>query len=176
MLKIRLQRTGRKNVPTFRIVLTDSKNSTKSGKFIEVLGNHDPRGDKGDVKADKVKYWMSQGAQLTGTLHNLFIKKGIIKGEKVNKLPKNIPAKAPEPVIAEKPATSTEEPVSSVIPAEAGSQESFSAEKSPDHDSTRQSPSLQSGPTPTSQSEESSVISEEVSAIEETPAVEKTAE
>ncbi len=102
MLKIRLQRTGRKNVPTFRIVLTDSKNSTKSGKFIEVLGNHDPRGDKGEVKADRVKYWMSQGAQLTGTLHNLFIKKGIIKGEKVNKLPKNTPPKKEE-VIAEAP-------------------------------------------------------------------------
>ena len=108
MLKIRLQRTGRKNVPTFRIVLTDSKNSTKSGKFIEVLGNHDPRGDKGEVKADKVKYWMSQGAQLTGTLHNLFIKKGIIKGEKVNKLPKNTPPKKEE-VVPE--ATKKEEAV-----------------------------------------------------------------
>ena len=103
MLKIRLQRTGRKNVPTFRIVLTDSKNSTKSGKFIEVLGNHDPRGDKGEVKADRVKYWMSQGAQLTGTLHNLFIKKGIIKGEKVNKLPKNVPQKKEEEVVAPAP-------------------------------------------------------------------------
>lgn len=99
MLKIRLQRTGRKNVPTFRIVLTDSKNATKSGKFIEVLGNHDPRGDKGEVKSDRVKYWMSQGAQLTGTLHNLFIKKGIIKGDKVNKLPKNIPEKKEEEVV-----------------------------------------------------------------------------
>ena len=86
MLKIRLQRTGRKNVPTFRIVLTDSKNSTKSGKFIEVLGNHDPRGDR-------VKYWMSQGAQLSDTLHNLFINKGIIKGEKINKIPEKILAK-----------------------------------------------------------------------------------
>lgn len=114
MLKIRLQRTGRKNVPTFRIVLTDSKNSTKSGKFIEVLGNHDPRGDKGEVKADKVKYWMSQGAQLTGTLHNLFIKKGIIKGDKVNKLPKNVPQKKEEEVVVapkkeETPATVKEE-------------------------------------------------------------------
>ena len=103
MLKIRLQRTGRKNVPTFRIVLTDSKNSTKSGKFIEVLGNHDPRGDKGEVKADRVKYWMTQGAQLSGTLHNLFIKKGIIKGEKVNKLPKNTPPKKEEEVVAPAP-------------------------------------------------------------------------
>lgn len=124
MLKIRLQRTGRKNVPTFRIVLTDSKNSTKSGKFIEVLGNHDPRGDKGDVKADRIKYWMSQGAQLTGTLHNLFIKKGIIKGEKVNKLPKNVPQKKEEPKVVEQsslpgkeatPAPVVEEVTSEVV-------------------------------------------------------------
>ncbi|MEI7513375.1 MAG: 30S ribosomal protein S16 [bacterium] len=117
MLKIRLQRTGRKNVPTFRIVLTDSKNGTKSGKFIEVLGNHDPRGDKGEVKADKVKYWMSQGAQLTGTLHNLFIKKGIIKGEKVNKLPKNTPPKEVVPEAPKKEETSApkEEVVEEVV-------------------------------------------------------------
>ncbi|MEI6480325.1 MAG: 30S ribosomal protein S16 [bacterium] len=102
MLKIRLQRTGRKNVPTFRIVLTDSKNSTKSGKFIEILGNHDPRNDKGDVKADRVKYWMSQGAQLTGTLHNLFISKGVIKGDKVNKLPKKTPEKKEGEAVAPK--------------------------------------------------------------------------
>jgi len=125
MLKIRLQRTGRKNVPTFRIVLTDSKNGTKSGKFIEVLGNHDPRGDKGDVKADRVKYWMTQGAQLTGTLHNLFIKKGIIKGEKVNKLPKNVPPKkeeeapvAPKKAEAEAPKKDEAEAVEEEVVAE----------------------------------------------------------
>lgn len=111
MLKIRLQRTGRKNVPTFRIVLTDSKNSTKSGKFLEIMGHHDPRNDKGDVKADRVKYWMSQGAQLSATLHNLFITKGIIKGEKINKNPKTVIAKKEEPV-AETPA-----PVKTEAPA-----------------------------------------------------------
>jgi len=123
MLKIRLQRTGRKNVPTFRIVLTDSKNSTKSGKFIEVLGNHDPRGDKGDVKADRVKYWMSQGAQLTGTLHNLFIKKGIIKGDKVNKLPKNVPQKKEEEVVAPKKEVVAPAPVKEEAPAHEAKEE-----------------------------------------------------
>ena len=96
MLKIRLQRTGRKNVPTFRVVLTDSKNSTKSGKFLEILGNHDPRNDSGEVKADRIKHWMSMGAQLTDTLHNLLLKKGVIKGVKKNKLPKQTPPKKEE--------------------------------------------------------------------------------
>src|SRR3989338_1269865 len=43
MLMIRLQRVGRRNDPSFRVVITDSRNSTKSGKFIEIVGNHDTR-------------------------------------------------------------------------------------------------------------------------------------
>ena len=102
MLKIRLQRTGRKNVPTFRIVLTDSKNSTKSGKYLEILGNHDARTDAGDVKKDRVLHWMAQGAQLSDTLHNMFINKKIISGKKINVLPKKTPVIDEAKVAAEK--------------------------------------------------------------------------
>ncbi|MCC7004633.1 30S ribosomal protein S16 [Candidatus Nomurabacteria bacterium] len=91
MLKIRLQRVGKKNQPTFRIVLTDSKNSTKSGKYLEILGNHDPINKKTTVEAEKVKYWMSKGAKLTDTLHNMFVNKKIISGKKINVLPKKKP-------------------------------------------------------------------------------------
>jgi small subunit ribosomal protein S16 len=92
MLMIRLQRTGRKHEPTFRLVLTDSKNGPKSGKFLEILGSHDPRHkDKTIIKADRVKEWMSKGAQLSGTVHNLLIEKKIIDGKKINVLPKKTP-------------------------------------------------------------------------------------
>lgn len=92
MLKIRLQRVGRKNIPTFRVVLTDSKNSTKSGRFLEVLGSFDPRDDKSKiVKADRVKYWISKGAQLSGTLHNFLVHTKVIEGKKINVLPKKRP-------------------------------------------------------------------------------------
>jgi len=37
MLKIRLQRIGRKNEAAFRLVVTDSKNGPQSGKFLEIL-------------------------------------------------------------------------------------------------------------------------------------------
>src|SRR3989338_4673476 len=96
MLKIRLQRTGRTNVPTFRIVLTDSKNSTKSGRYLEVLGSYDAVNNVKEVKADRVKHWLSMGAQLTGTLHNFFIEKKIIEGKKINVLPKKKPIKKEE--------------------------------------------------------------------------------
>lgn len=104
MLKIRLQRVGRVNVPTFRLVLTDSKNSTKSGKYLEVLGSFDPIQDKKEVKADRVKYWMSQGAQLSDTVHNWLLEKKVIAGKKVNALPKKSPIKKDAPKDGAAPA------------------------------------------------------------------------
>ena len=92
MLKIRLQRVGRKHEPRFRLVLTDRKNSTKSGKFLEILGNYDLSLTEGPVfKEDRIKYWISQGAQASGTVHNLLVDKKIISGKKINVLPKKSP-------------------------------------------------------------------------------------
>ncbi len=103
MLKIRLQRTGRKHEPTYRLVLTDSKNSTKSGKLLEVLGSHDSRNDKNtSIVADRVKHWLSVGAKATGTVHNMLISNKIIEGKKVNVLPKKTVAKVETPVEAPK--------------------------------------------------------------------------
>jgi len=88
MLKIRLQRVGRKHEPSFRLVITDSKNSTKSGRSLEVLGNYDARhGEKASFDADRIKYWLSKGAQASGTVHNILVTKKIIEGKKVNVLP-----------------------------------------------------------------------------------------
>lgn len=88
MLKMRLQRTGRKNEPSFRVVLGEHTNSAQSGKFIEVLGSYDPKAGKVDVKTDRVKYWINKGAQASGTVHNFLVDKGIIEGKKVNVMPK----------------------------------------------------------------------------------------
>jgi small subunit ribosomal protein S16 len=108
MLMIRLQRVGRKHEPTFRLVLTDSKNSTKSGKYLEVLGSHDPRHkDMTAIDADKVKYWMSKGAQVSDTVHNMLLSKKIISGKKINVLPKkSVPKKEEEKTVPENKATS----------------------------------------------------------------------
>ncbi len=110
MLKIRLQRVGRKHEPSFRLVLTDSKNSTKSGKYLENLGHYDARrGEKSEFKGERISYWMGKGAQLSGTVHNMLIDKKIITGKKVNVLPlkkaivKDVPAEAPAPVSAPAP-------------------------------------------------------------------------
>ncbi len=116
---IRLQRTGRRNEPTFRVVLTDSKNAAKSGKSLEVMGSYDSRrGEKAEINTDRVKHWMSKGAKLSDTLHNLLVSKKLIPGKKINVLPKKRPIKkegdapaadaaAPAGAAAEAPADAT---------------------------------------------------------------------
>jgi len=113
MLMIRLQRTGRKHIPSFRVVLTDKRNSTKSGKTLETLGFFNAENDKErNLDAERIKYWLSKGAQLSGTLHNYLIEQKIITGKKINVLPKKRPIK-----VEEKPAP-TEAPVKEKKPEE----------------------------------------------------------
>ncbi|MFZ3011392.1 MAG: 30S ribosomal protein S16 [Minisyncoccia bacterium] len=91
MLKIRLQRIGRKNDPSFRAVLTDSKNSTKSGKFLEILGTYNPKAGEKNLMADRIKYWMGKGAKCSDTMHNFLVHDKVISGKKINVLPKKKP-------------------------------------------------------------------------------------
>ena len=85
---IRLQRVGKKHDPSFRVVLTDSKNSTKSGRYKEVLGHYDPRKGKTVLEADKIKHWLSVGAKATVTMHNILVNNKIVEGKKISAMPK----------------------------------------------------------------------------------------
>lgn len=102
MLTIRLQRTGTKNKPTFRIVLAEAEKSA-SKKFLEILGHYDPRSKNfGITDNDRVKYWISQNVQLSPTVHNLFVEKKLVEAKKVKawapkkKEGSETPAAAPE--------------------------------------------------------------------------------
>jgi small subunit ribosomal protein S16 len=88
MLKIRLQRVGRKNDPSFRLVLVDSRRAPQSSAFLEILGFCNPREkDKTSFKKERIEYWLSKGAQTTGTVYNLLVSNRIIKGSKVDVSP-----------------------------------------------------------------------------------------
>ena len=102
MLKIRLQRIGRKNDPAFRVVLTDSKNSTKSGKFLEVVGTYNPKTKERVLVAERIKYWMSKGAKCSDTMHNFLVHDKIIEGKKVNVLSKKKPTQKRKELKAKK--------------------------------------------------------------------------
>lgn len=137
MLKIRLQRVGRKHQPNFRIVLTDSKNSTKSGRYAEVLGSYDPRKAVDQINAERAKYWLSQGAEATGTVHNLLVSHKIIDVKKINVLPKKRPIVKPvEPVAEVKETPAESAPVEA--PVETPVEEAPAVEVSPDSTSSPQ--------------------------------------
>ena len=104
MLKIRMQRTGRINVPTYRIVVIEHARSTRAGKFVEQVGSYDTRGKKRALNADRIKYWISVGAQPSPTVHNMLVSEKIITGKKVNVLPKFVAPEAPPAPAAEAPA------------------------------------------------------------------------
>jgi small subunit ribosomal protein S16 len=74
-VKIRMKRVGTKNTPVFRIVVADCR-SPRDGKFIEEIGTYQPlkKGDNFTLDLDRVKYWVSKGAQPSDTVAS-FIKK-----------------------------------------------------------------------------------------------------
>lgn len=84
MLKIRLARTGRTNDASYRLIITPSTNKTKTHKATEILGSLDVK--KGIYQFDeaRVKYWIGVGAQMSATVKNMLIDKGIVKGDKEN--------------------------------------------------------------------------------------------
>lgn len=96
MLKIRMQRTGRTNMPTFRIIVTEHTEGPKTGNFVEKLGTYNPKTKERNLNGERIKYWLSVGAKASGTMHNMLITAGIIEGKKVNVLPKKSPPKKEE--------------------------------------------------------------------------------
>lgn len=120
MLKIRMQRIGRINQPAYRIVVTEHTAAPQAGKFVEKIGTYNPKTKLRTLDEARAKYWISVGAQPSGTVHNMLISAGVMSGKKVNVLPKKtVPKKeepAPEAAPAEAPAA--EVPAESA-PAEA---------------------------------------------------------
>ena len=79
-VKIRLRRMGAKKAPFYRVVVADSR-SPRDGRFIEELGIYDPTTEPTTfrVDQDKVKQWMTNGAQPTETVRVLLKKSGVIE-------------------------------------------------------------------------------------------------
>lgn len=71
-VKLRLTRVGKTKQPQYRIVATDSR-SPRDGRFIEILGNYNPRTEPStlNVDNDKAVKWLMQGAQPTERVRKL---------------------------------------------------------------------------------------------------------
>lgn len=74
-VRIRLKRVGGKNNPSFRIVVADAR-SPRDGRFIERIGEYDPvRGwSKCRIDADRLNYWLRNGAQPSRTVSDIIRK------------------------------------------------------------------------------------------------------
>ena len=74
-VSIRLRREGAKNRPFYRVVVAD-KRSPRDGKFIEVIGNYDPRraGENFQLNLDRAEYWVKNGAQPSETVASMIKK------------------------------------------------------------------------------------------------------
>jgi len=86
MLTIRLQRVGKKNSPSFRIVTVDSRRSSKSNAIKDVVGFYNPKSKECRFDAQKINKALSVGAKTSETVHNLLVRYKIIKEKKKNVL------------------------------------------------------------------------------------------
>ena len=78
-VKIRLARHGAKKRPFYRIVVADN-DSPRDGRFLEKVGTYNPLQDPAEVtvQAERIQYWISQGATPTDTVRNLLKKEGVM--------------------------------------------------------------------------------------------------
>jgi len=76
-LRIRLRRVGRKNQPSYRIVVADSRASA-GGNIVAMLGHYQPRakGAQSDVDLEAVRAWLAKGATPSETVASLLKKAG----------------------------------------------------------------------------------------------------
>lgn len=107
---VRLSRTGRTNIPTFSVVVTEKTNAAKDGNILEKVGTYSPAQNPPvfRVERDRIDYYLSRGATLSETLARLLKKEGAPGMEKFVDFKKRyqIKKKGAAPEVVEK----TDEP------------------------------------------------------------------
>lgn len=86
MLMIRFAPRGKKNRPFYRLVVSE-KARDLFGSTLEILGSYDPLSPTKDITCDaeRIRYWMSHGAQLSPSVHNLLLSKKVIQGKVIKR-------------------------------------------------------------------------------------------
>ncbi len=115
MLKIRLQRTGRENIPTYRLVVAEKRDPVK-GKHLEVLGHFLPARDPAvfEHKDERIAFWIGKGAIPSETVARLLRKAGMKNMDKyittyTKKRSKKEPPAAPVAAAAPAPVAAAPE-------------------------------------------------------------------
>jgi small subunit ribosomal protein S16 len=83
MLVIRLHRIGKKNQPSFKIVVVDKRRSAAAGGFREEVGFLNRVTKETKLDKDRIKYWLLQGARPSASIRNVLISEKLIEGKKI---------------------------------------------------------------------------------------------
>ena len=132
-VKIRLMRVGKKKQPSYRVVVADGR-SPRDGRFIEIIGQYQPRQDPSvvNIDSDRALHWLGHGAQPTEEVAKLLEITGVwdaykqATGKDAAAKPKAKTPKAkkakPEPEAP--PAPAAEAPAEEAAAEEAAAEES----------------------------------------------------
>ena len=131
MLRIRLRRTGKKKQPHYRLIVADQR-APRDGAFVEIVGHYNPRSNPKElvVKEDRIKYWLSVGAQPSETVHRLLYKEGLIEKEPRKRPTK--PSKVEREAVAAAATAEAEAAEAAAAKAKAAAEAKASAEASSD--------------------------------------------
>jgi small subunit ribosomal protein S16 len=123
MLTIRLSRIGKKKKPMYRLIISE-KGRDPYGRSLEILGSFNPFSKELVAEQERIKYWISKGAQMSPTVNNLLLEKKLIDGKKVKaSKPGKKAAEEKKPETAKKAEVKTE-----VAPAEVATTETQAVE------------------------------------------------
>ncbi|HEU0073577.1 MAG TPA: 30S ribosomal protein S16 [Dehalococcoidia bacterium] len=134
MLKIRLARVGKKKQPTYRVVIADAR-APRDGKYVEIVGSYNPRTEPDTfvIDEDKVKDWLSKGAQPTMRMRKLLARQGLMAAP-------TFPPPKP------KPAPETAAPQAAAPAATAVAELEASAEEAGEEEPAAEQPATEDAP------------------------------
>lgn len=129
MLAIRMQRTGRKGLPHYRVVVQDSRRTPSSGRIVATLGSYNPHTKELILDVEKSQTYLNNGAQPSDRVVSIFKKEGVTlpawvssrsEGTRAVKNAEKLRKNQPAPEVVEEPAA---EPVAEVASEEAPAEE-----------------------------------------------------
>jgi small subunit ribosomal protein S16 len=174
MLSIRLSRVGKKKAPTYRIVVMP-KQRDPWARSVEILGHYNPRKQPKElvVQADRIKYWISKGAQPTDTVWNLLVGEKIIEGEKrtSSHISKKRTAKIEEKIVEKK--AKNEEAATKKVEAENAAKEEAATKKVEAENAAKEEAAAKKVEAETAKAAEEAKVAE-AAPKEETPAESET--
>lgn len=169
---MRLQRVGRKNDPSYRIVVTDKRTGPKSNKHVAIIGSYNPKMSHIQLDAEAATDWLSKGVQPSDTVHNILVKQKVIDAKTVNPLPRK------SPIVDEEALAKEKEEKEAAEAAAKEAEETKSTDDAPAEESAEETPVEEAAPEAKEEvsEEQSASDNSEDTQSESAPEVEEASE